>query len=88
MDGFARYTWAVPLKDKKGETVAIAFKEIRKKSNRKPNKLWVDQGIEFYNQHMYKIFKFKDKDILEKDENGEEIILENYKVRYTNKLYF
>ena len=71
MDGYTRYAWTVPLKDKKGETVANAFKEIMKKSNRKPNKLWVDQGKEFYNQHMYKIFKFKNEDILEKDENGE-----------------
>ena len=37
-----------------------------KKSNRKPNKLWVDQGKEFYNEHMYKLFKFKKEDILEK----------------------
>ena len=59
------------MKDKKGETVAKAFEEIMKKSKRKPNKLWVDQGIEFYSQHMHKMFKFKDKDVLEKDENGE-----------------
>ena len=70
MDGFTRYAWAVPLKDEKGETVANAYKNITEKSNRKPNKLWVDQGKEFYNQHMYNLTKFKDKDILEKDENG------------------
>ena len=71
MDCFTRYAWAVPLKDKKGETVANTFKEIMKKSNRKPNQLWFDQGKEFYNQHMYNLFKFKDKGVLEKDENGE-----------------
>ena len=71
MDGFTRYAWAVPLKDKKGETDANAFKGIMKKSNRKSNKLWVDQGKEFYNQHIYKLFKFKEKDTLEKNENGE-----------------
>ena len=77
MDGYTRYAWTVPLKDKRGETITNAFKDIMKKSNRKPNKLWVDQGKEFYNQHMYKLFKFKDKDILEKDENGE----------YKNQIY-
>ena len=61
----------------KRETVANAFNDIMKKSKRKPNKLWVDQGKEFYNQHMYEIFKFKDKDILEKDKNGE----------YKNEIY-
>ena len=52
MDCCTRYGWAVPLKDKKGETIANAFKDIMKKSKRKPNKLWVDQGKEFYNQHI------------------------------------
>ena len=77
LDGYTRYAWAIPLKDKKGETVANAFKEIMKKSKRKPNKLWVDQGKEFYNQHIYNLFKFKNKDVLEKDENGE----------YKNQMY-
>ena len=31
IDGYIRYAWAVPLKDRKGETVANAFKEIMKK---------------------------------------------------------
>ena len=44
---------------------------------KKPNKLFVDEGKEFYNQHMYKLFKFKKEDILEKDNNGE----------YKNKIY-
>ena len=77
LDGYTRYAWCVPLKNKTGETVANAFKEIMKKSKRKPNKLFVDEGKEFYNQHMYKLFKFKKEDILEKDENGE----------YKNKIY-
>ena len=29
------------------------------KSKRKPNKLWVDQGKEFYKQHMFKNLKVK-----------------------------
>ena len=71
MDGYTRYAWCVPLKHKDGLTVANAFKEIMKKSKRKPNKLFVDEGKEFYNQHMYKLFKYKKQDVLEKDENGE-----------------
>ena len=77
MDGYTRYAWCVPLKNKKGETVANAFKDIMKKSKRKPNKLFVDEGKEFYNQHMFELFKFKKKDVLEKGENGE----------YKNQIY-
>ena len=100
MDGYTRYAWTVPLKDKKGETVANAFEEIMKKSKIKPNKLWVDQGKEFYNQYMYKIFKFKNEDILEKDENGEyknhiysvfnsgkNPVIERFNKTLTNKLW-
>ena len=37
-------------KIKKGKTVLIAFMKIVNESNRKPNKLWVNQGREFYNK--------------------------------------
>ena len=45
----AKYTWVKSLKDKKGKAVLNTFFEIAKESNRKPNKLWVDQGRELYN---------------------------------------
>ena len=77
LDGYTRYAWVIPLKHKDGLSVSNAFKEIMKKSNRKPNKLWVDQGKEFYNEHMYKLFKFNKEDMLEKDKNDE----------YKNQIY-
>ena len=40
------------LKDKKGVSIVNAFQSISKKSNRKPNKIWVDKGSEFYNRSM------------------------------------
>ena len=41
------------MKDKKKDkTVLNAFMEIVNGSNRKPNKLWVDQGRDFYNKLM------------------------------------
>ena len=50
IDIFSKYGWLIPLKDKKGETVAKAFKSIFKE--RKPDKIWVDKGTEFYNKHV------------------------------------
>ena len=50
IDIFSKYGWIVPLKDKRGESVAEAFAEIFKNSDRKPLKLWVDKGKEFYNK--------------------------------------
>ena len=49
IDIFSKYAWVVPLKDKKGVSIVTAFESILKQSNRKPNKIWVDKGSEFYN---------------------------------------
>ena len=50
IDIFGKYAWVVPLKDKKGVNIANAFQSILKKSNRKPNKIWVDKSSEFCNR--------------------------------------
>ena len=52
IDVFLKYGWMLPLKDKTGKSVADAFKEIFKKSKRKPEKLWTDKGQEYYNKHV------------------------------------
>ena len=52
IDIFSKYTWVVPLKDKIGVSIANAFQSILKKSNRKPKKIWVDKGSEFYNNSL------------------------------------
>ena len=49
IDIFSKYAWVVPLKDKKGVSIVATFQSILKQSNRKPNKIWVDKGSEFYN---------------------------------------
>ena len=49
IDLFSKYAWVIPLKDKKGTSIANAFQKIISKE-RKPNKIWVDQGSEFYKQ--------------------------------------
>ena len=51
-DILTKYAWVKPLKDKKSKTVLNAFIEIVNESNQKPNKLWVNQGREFYNKLM------------------------------------
>ena len=52
IDLFSKYAWVVPIKDKKGTSIVNAFQKIISEG-RKPNKIWVDQGGEFYN----KLFK-------------------------------
>ena len=51
---YSKYAFVIPLKDKKGISIVNAFNKIIKQSNRKPNKIWVDQGSEFYNRDFKK----------------------------------
>ena len=59
---FSKYAFVVPLKNKKGISIVNAFNKIIKQSNIKPNRIWVDQGGEFYNN----VFKkwLSDNDII------------------------
>ena len=51
IDLFSKYAWVISIKDKKGTSIVNAFKNIVSKGQRKPNKIWVDQGSQFYNQY-------------------------------------
>ena len=50
IDIYSKYTWVIPLKDKKRITITNAFQNILDESNPKPNKIWADKGSEFYNR--------------------------------------
>ena len=54
IDVFSKYGWIKPLKDKKTESVSLAFDTLFKKSKRKPDKLWTDKGSEFNSKHFLK----------------------------------
>ena len=48
IDSFSKYTWVVPLKDKKSLTIVNAFEKVLDKSDLKPSKILVDKDSEFY----------------------------------------
>ena len=51
IDLFSKYAWVVLLKDKRWITIVNGFQKLISKE-RKPNKLLVDQGGEFYNKFL------------------------------------
>ena len=53
IDIFSNFVWIVPLKQKTGQEVAHAFSKILRE--RKPCKVWVDKGKEFYNKDVQKL---------------------------------
>ena len=87
IDLFSKYAFVVTLKDKKGISIANAFNKIIKQSNRKPNKIWVDQGGEFYN-HVFKKW-LSDNDIIMYStyNEGKSVVAERFIRTLKNKLY-
>ena len=49
---YSKHAWVIPLKDKKGITITNAFQKLLDESSRKPKKIWVDKGSEFWNRSM------------------------------------
>ena len=84
---FGKYAFVVPLKDKKGTTIVNAFQSILDNSKRKPNKIWVDQGSEFYN----KSFKIRSKDnsieMHSTHNEGKSAVAERFIRTLKNKIY-
>ena len=46
---FSKYTWIVPLNNNNGLSIVNAFQTTLDNSRRKPNKIWIGRGSEFYN---------------------------------------
>ena len=85
IDVFTRHAWVNPLKDKKGKTVLNVFIEIVNKSKRQPNKLWVDQGREFYNSPMQRWLD--NNDILMYSTHDESVVAERFIRTMKVKIY-
>ena len=87
IDLHSKYAFVIPLKDKKGISIVNGFNKIIKQSNRKPNKIWVDQGGEFYNN----VFKkwLSDNDIIMYSTFNEckSLVPERFIRTLKNKLY-
>ena len=86
-DIFCKYTWAIPLKDKKDITITNAFQKILKESNRKPNKIWVDKGSESYNKPMKSWLKKNDIEIHSRHNEGKSVVAERFIRTLRNKIY-
>ena len=87
IDLFSRYAWVILLKNKKGESIVEEFKEILDDSNRKPNKVWVDNGSEFYNNKLKKFLKESDIEIYSTYNEGKSVVAERFIETLKNKIY-
>ena len=75
------------MKDKKGITITDAFQNILNDSNRKPNKIWVDKGSEFYNNSFKKWLKDNDIEMYSIQNEGKSVVAERFIRTLKNKIY-
>ena len=86
IDLFSKYAFVVPLKDKKGTAIFNAFESILENSKRKPNKIWVDQGSEFYNNIFRKWLK-DNIEMYQTHNEGKSVVAERFIRTLKNKIY-
>ena len=68
-------------------SIVSAFQSIFKKSNRKPNKIWVDQGSAFYNNVFKKWLKDNDISMYSTPNEGKSLAAERFIRTLKNKIY-
>ena len=87
IDLFSKYAFVIPLKDKKRISIVNIFNKIIKQSNRKPNKIWVDQRGEFYNNVFEKWLSDNDIIMYSTYNEGKSVLAERFIRTLKNKLY-
>ena len=80
---FSKYAWVTPIKDKNGTSINSAFKKITSdstelNSNRKPNKIWVDQVSEFYNKSFKDFLKTNNIEMCSRYNEGKSELIRTY----------
>ena len=86
VDLFSKYAWVFPLKDKRGISIVNAFQKIISKG-RKPNKIWVDQGSEFYNQSFKDFLKINNIEMYSTYNEGKSVVGERFIRTLKNKIF-
>ena len=86
IDLFSKYAWVVPLKDKKDTNIVNAFQKIISKG-RKPNKIWVDQGSEFYNNSFKDFLKINNIEKYSTYNEGKSVVAERFITAPKNKIF-
>ena len=78
--------WFVPIKDKKGTSIVNAPKKIISKK-KKTNKIWVDQGSEFYDQSFKDFSKINNIEIYSTYNEVKYVVAERFIRTLKNKIF-
>ena len=86
IDIFSRFAWARPLRNKRGETVAEAFKDIFNEG-RLPKRVQTDQGREFENRHVQELFETYGIELFSVKSAYKAAIVERFNRTLKNKIW-
>ena len=86
IDIYSKYAWVVPLRNKTGREVRAAFSKIFKE--RKPEKIWVDRGREFYNKDVDSLMDDEDIEMYSTHNEGKSVVAERFIRTLKEKLYW
>ena len=86
IDFFSKYAWFVPIKDKKGISIVNEFKKIIS-DRRKPNKIWIDQGSEFYNKSFKDFLKINKVEMYSIHNEVKSVVAERFISTLKNKIF-
>ena len=91
----SKYSWVVPIKDKKGTSIVNEFKKIiserskaESKRQKKPNKILVDtEGTEFYNSTFKDFLKINNIEMYSTYNEGKSVVAERFIRTLRNKIF-
>ena len=86
IDLFSKYAWVVPFKGKRGITIVNASQKIISKE-KKPNKIWVDQGGEIYNQLFKRFLKISNIEVYSTYNEGKSVVAERFNRTLKSKIF-
>ena len=86
IDIFSKYAWVVPLKDEKGTSIVNGFQKMISE-RRKPSKIWVDQGSEFYNNSFKDFLKINNIEMYSIYNEGKSVVAERFIRTLKNKIF-
>ena len=78
IDNHTKYAWAIPLKDKSGNSTTTALKSLIEKAKRKPDKIWSDRGKEFYNKTFLDFLKEQNIQIYSTNSDLKAVFVERF----------
>ena len=87
IDIFSKFGWVAPLKDKKSVSIVNTFQTILDDSKRKPNKIWVDKGSQFYNRSVKSWQQDSDTAMYSTYKKGKSVVAERFIKTIKNKIY-